>query len=203
MRREKGLFDPELFGSADWSGADTPSASLFAGADVLETESTDLAGRRPHPAADRHRAVGLAELAADDLELDFAALSPEYQSFGALTLRQPLLKGFGPAARSDLTAAERNRDGASARYDGALLAVRAEVETVYWELYAAERNHAVTTADPRPGRGLPGRHPAAGQGRPDRAQPGGQRRVLPDRGRSRPCWTPRSSWTLQSTGWPA
>jgi outer membrane protein TolC len=43
-----------------------------------------------------------------------------------------------------LSVAESNLAGAGALYDGAVLAVRAEVETVYWELYAAERNHAVT-----------------------------------------------------------
>ena len=66
----------------------------------------------------------------------YAALDPEYQAYGALTLRQPLLKGFGPSASGNLNYAERNSEAAGARYDGALLAVRAEVETLYWELYA-------------------------------------------------------------------
>jgi len=144
VRREKGVFDPELFGAADWSGADTPSASLFAGADVLETTTSR------YEAGARIRLPLGTELSAsvNSLRLSsnsaFAALNPEYQSFGALSLRQPLLKGFGPAARSDLRFAERSYDAAGARYDGALLAVRAEVETMYWELYAAERNHAVS-----------------------------------------------------------
>ena len=111
-------------------------------------------------------------------------MNPEYQAFGALTLRQPLLKGFGPSARSDLSFAESNLDRASARYDGAVLAVRAEVESVYWQLYAAERNHAVTQlirdraaafhedAQLRAKAGMIG--PSAG----------GQRRVFPDRGRT-------------------
>jgi outer membrane protein TolC len=144
VRREKGAFDPELFGTADWGSADTPSASLFAGADVLETQQADFAaGARIRTRIGTEVTASLNSLRLGSNSA-FAALSPEYTSFSALTLRQPLLKGFGPAARSSLDFAERNRQGADARYDGAMLAVRAEVETVYWELYAAERNHAVT-----------------------------------------------------------
>jgi outer membrane protein TolC len=144
VRREKGIFDPELFGTADWGGADTPSSSPFAGADVLKTETVDFeAGARITTRLGTELTASMNSLRTTT-NSEFAALLPEYQSFGALTLRQPLLKGFGPSARSDLDFAESNREGASARYDGSLLAVRTEVETIYWELYAAERNHAVT-----------------------------------------------------------
>jgi len=144
VRREKGYFDPELFGSADWSGSDTPSASLFSGAEVLKSETTGFeAGARMRLRLGTELSASMTSLRAAS-NSDFATLNPEYQAFGALTLRQPLLKGFGPSARSELSFAERNLDGAGARYDGAVLAVRAEVESVYWELYAAERNHAVT-----------------------------------------------------------
>lgn len=144
VRREKGVFDPELFGSADWSGADTPSASLFAGADVLKTDSSDFeagARMRLRFGTELSASVTSLRLASNST---FATLNPEYQAFGALSLRQPLLKGFGPSARSDLSFAESNLDRAIALNDGAILAVRAQVESVYWELYAAERNHAVT-----------------------------------------------------------
>ena len=144
VRREKGAFDPELFGSAEWTGADTPSASLFAGADVLETQSS-----RYEAGARMQLPLG-TELTAtmnswrNTSNSTFAALDPEYQSAAGLSLRQPLLKGFGPSARAGLDAALSNQAAAGARYDGSLLAVRTEVETLYWELYAAERNHAVT-----------------------------------------------------------
>jgi outer membrane protein TolC len=144
VRREKGLFDPELFGQADWSGADTPSASLFAGAEVLQTETTLAeAGARLRLPIGTELTASVNSLRMSSNSA-FAALNPEYQAFGALSVRQPLLKGFGPAARSDLTAAERNFEAAGARHGGALLAVRTEVESVYWSLYAAERNHAVS-----------------------------------------------------------
>jgi len=144
VRREKGVFDPELFGSGDWSGADTPTASLFAGAEVLKTESTDFeAGARMRLRLGTELSASVTSLRTTT-NSEFTSLNPEYQAFGALTLRQPLLKGFGPSARGDLSFAERNLDGALARYEGAVLAVRTEVESVYWELYGAERNHAVT-----------------------------------------------------------
>jgi outer membrane protein TolC len=144
VRREKGAFDPELFGTGDWSGSDTPTANLFAGADVLETETADfMAGARMRLKLGTEL-IASVNSQRTSTNSDFASLNPEYQAYGALTLRQPLLKGFGPSARSDLSVAESNLAGAGALYDGAVLAVRAEVETVYWELYAAERNHSVT-----------------------------------------------------------
>jgi outer membrane protein TolC len=144
VRREKGAFDPELFGGAEWSGADTPSASLFAGADVLETERADYeAGARILLPLGTELSASLQSFRITSNSA-FAALSPEYQAGGTLSVRQPLLKGFGPSARSDLSFAEQNLTGAAARYENAVLAVRAEVETTYWQLYAAERNHAVT-----------------------------------------------------------
>lgn len=144
VRREKGIFDPELFGSADWSGADTPSASLFSGAEVLKTDATSFeAGARMRLPLGTELSASLNSLRLGSNSA-FASLDPEYQAYGSLSVRQPLLKGFGPSARSDLSFAERNLEAASARYDGALLAVRADVEILYWELFAAERNHAVT-----------------------------------------------------------
>ncbi len=144
VRREKGVFDPELFGAADWSGADTPSASLLTGAEVLETETSSLeAGARMRLRLGTELSASLNSLRLGSNSA-FASLDPEYQAFGSLSVRQPLLKGFGPSARSELSFAERSLEAASARYDGALLAVRANVEILYWELFAAERNHAVT-----------------------------------------------------------
>lgn len=144
VRREKGVFDPELFGSADWTGADTPSASIFAGADVLETETLEYAaGARMRLPVGTEMSASLNSMRTIT-NSSFASLSPEYQAYGELALRQPLLKGFGPSARAGLAAAEQSLAGAAARYDAARLAVRAEVETTYWALYAAERNHATT-----------------------------------------------------------
>ncbi len=144
VRKEQGAFDPELFADANWSGADSPSASLFAGADVLKTETTDLtAGARIRLPLGTELEASLNSLRTTSNSA-FAALDPEYDAYGSLTLRQPLLAGFGPSARADLAAARQSYAGAGARYDAAVLAVRNDVESTYWALYAAERNHAVT-----------------------------------------------------------
>ena len=144
VRREKGAFDPELFGAADWSGADTPSASLFAGADVLQTETSEFsAGARLKTRLGTELTASLNSVRATS-NSTYAALDPEYRSYGELSLRQPLLKGFGPSASGDLASAQRDFEAADARFAGTRLAVRAQVETTFWELYAAERNHAVT-----------------------------------------------------------
>lgn len=143
VRREKGAFDPELFGAADWTGADTPSASLFAGADVVQTESSEFsAGARLKTRLGTELTASLNSVRATS-NSTYTALDPEYRSFGELSLRQPLLKGFGPSAAGDLAYAESSLAAAGARFEGTRLAVHAEVETTYWELYAAERNHAV------------------------------------------------------------
>ena len=134
---------PELFADADWRGSDEPAASIFAGADVLETEtSTYSGGLRMRTKIGTEIEASLNSVRAST-NSDFAALDPEYRSFGLISLRQPLLRGFGPAADRDLNFARRNLDAATSSRDAVALAVRAEVETEFWELFAAERNHAV------------------------------------------------------------
>jgi outer membrane protein TolC len=143
LRREKGAFDPELFGQAQWAGSDQPTASFFSGADVLQTDQRDMeAGAR----MDLPLGTELtASLTTSRLTTNsaFASLSPQYETYGQLAFRQPLLKGFGPAAHSDLTFAGRNLDAARQNYEQVLLTVRASVEVLYWQLYTAERDLAV------------------------------------------------------------
>jgi outer membrane protein TolC len=143
-RREKGSFDPELFGSGSWTGSDTPSASLFAGADVLETETADLeAGARMTLPLGTELSAQLTTTRTTTNSA-YAALSPQYQTFGLLSVRQPLLRGLGIATSGDREAAGFNLEAARARREAADLAVAAEAEAAYWALYAAERDYAVT-----------------------------------------------------------
>jgi outer membrane protein TolC len=143
VRHQKGAFDPELFGQAEWSGIDQPSASFFAGAEVLKTEQTavEAGARMTLPlGTELSASLNTSRLTTNSA---FASLSPQYETAGVLAIRQPLLKGFGPAARSDLSFAEETLEAARISYEGALLAVRSAVETIYWQLYAAERDYAV------------------------------------------------------------
>lgn len=145
LRSERGAFDPELFGSASWSGSDQPAASLFAGAPVISNETADIeAGARITLPIGTELSASLSTVRTVTNSA-YAALSPEYQTFGSLTVRQPLLKGFGPASRAELRAAERGAAAAGARRQAARQAVAAEVEAEYWELYAGERDLAVAT----------------------------------------------------------
>lgn len=154
LRREKGSYDPVLF--ADWlrSDEDTPTASPFAGADVLETETQSVA------AGARLRLPIGTELAAVvqttrlETNSSFAVLNPEHATSGRLELRQPLLRGFGPAANAGVAAAARELDAARARASDAARAVAADVESAYWNLHAAERELAVRRLLVEAGRNL-------------------------------------------------
>jgi outer membrane protein TolC len=145
LRSERGAFDPELFGGATWTGSDQPSASPFSGALVVRDETAELAaGARMTLPIGTELSASLSTVRTVTNSA-YAALSPQYQTFGSLTVLQPLLKGFGPAARADLKVAERGAAAAAARRQAARQAVAAEVEAEYWELYAGERDLAVAT----------------------------------------------------------
>ncbi len=143
VKRERGAFDPEIYGEATRSSDDRPTASPFSGASVLKTKLTSaIAGVRVR------LPIGTdleASLTATERETNsaFASLDPEYDTFGNLSLRQPLLAGFGPATRKSLSSAERNLESSRARYEDEVLALRARLEGAYWDLYAAERDYAV------------------------------------------------------------
>lgn len=144
VRREKGAFDPEVFGSVDHSKSDQPTSSPFSGADVLETKDLSLV------AGSRIRLPFGTEIEASltgtktETNSSFASLDPQYESYGVVELRQPLLKGSAPSARQNLHAAERELDASRALYEDARAAVRGELENTYWSLYAAERDFAVS-----------------------------------------------------------
>jgi outer membrane protein TolC len=142
-RRERGAFDPELFADVTRLSNDLPASSPFSGAAVLETnETVTTAGARMQLTFGTEIE---ARFDASRLETNsqFAALSPEYRTTGVLEIRQPLLKGFGPAASGELRAAERTLDAADSRYLDTILATRASAESLYWQLHAAERDLAV------------------------------------------------------------
>lgn len=143
LRSERGAFDPELFGSASWTGSDQPAASLFSGAPVVSTETAEIeAGARLTLPLGTELSASLSTVRTVSNSA-YAALSPQYQTFGSLTVRQPLLKGFGPASGAGLRAAERTAGAAAERRRAARQAIAAEVEAGYWELYAGERDLAV------------------------------------------------------------
>jgi len=143
VRRERGAFDPELFGEFSKSSDEAQSSTPFFGAPVLRKEEiTTSAGARMQLPIGTELSASL-ETIKETSNSTFESFVPKYTTVGKIEVTQPLLKGFGPAARSALTSAERDLEAAVARFDDAVLAVRADTERGYWDLYAAERDFAV------------------------------------------------------------
>jgi outer membrane protein TolC len=143
VRRESGLFDPELFFNMNYIDQQAPTASFFSGASVLMTTETDSRTgiRMDLPIGTRlEAAMNTVRLKTNS---SFANLNPQLTTYGSLSIRQPLLGGFMASGRKALNRSEHEADAALARYDQEVIATSAEVERRYWDLYAAERNYAV------------------------------------------------------------
>ena len=142
-RREKGLFDPELFAQGIRSEVNQKNASPFEQKDAIETRGTVGTGgvRVTLPLGTELEAA--LDGVRTETDATFTTVNPQYDALTRLSIRQPLLRGFGPGTRSEATAASREAEAALARYDDVILGVRALVEQVYWDLYAAERDLAV------------------------------------------------------------
>jgi outer membrane protein TolC len=142
-RRERGGFDPYLYFSLNYADAERPTASFFAGAPILNTqETTSETGLLMDLPTGTQLQLALSTVSLKS-NSGFAFLNPQHDAFGSLSLRQPLMGGFMASGRKDLTKAERDLDAAKARYDQEVIALTAETERGYWDLYAAERDYAV------------------------------------------------------------
>jgi len=143
LRRERGIFDPEFYFNLNYTNQKTPTASFFAGAPILSTQQTNTeTGLR------LNLPIGTElEFALNSVRLEtnssFAFLNPEYDAYGTLSIRQPLLSGFTASGRENLEQAELNAESSKALYDQAILKTDSDVEQSYWNLYAAERDYAV------------------------------------------------------------
>ena len=143
-RREAGAFDPELFFAGAKSKDNQPTTSPFAGANPLETTTTSGAGGARITLPFGTDISATIDGSRTETNSAFSAVNPEYDSAGRIALRQPLLKGFGPGTGSEAKATKREAEAAQARYDDVTIGVRTQVEQVYWDLYAAERDLAVS-----------------------------------------------------------
>ena len=142
-RREAGYFDPELFFTFNHIDQDQPTASFFSGASVLSTkENTATGGVRMNLPIGTSIEASLNTV-KQETNSSFAFLNPQYNAFGNLTVRQPLLRGFFVSANKNAARADRELEAAQARYDQEVLAISSQVEQAYWDLYAAERDYAV------------------------------------------------------------
>jgi outer membrane protein TolC len=141
VEHEQGAFSPEFFAEWKRSGSDLPGSSPFSGAPVLTQNTTRAQG-----GVEMRLPIG-TELEASMVSSrvksnsNFSSLNPQYTTSGQLRFRQPLLSGL--LERKNLTSAERQLDAARARYDDTVLRIASQVESLYWNLYAAERDLAV------------------------------------------------------------
>lgn len=143
LRKERGYFDPSFFFSLNYEDMEEPTASFFAGADVLVTgRTTSLTGLKLKlpVGTELEFSLNTTKLKTNS---NFAFLNPEYNAFGSLSFRQPLLGGFETSGRKELTDAELEYEAAKARYNQEVIAVESVVEQMYWNLYSAERDYAV------------------------------------------------------------
>jgi len=143
LTKQRGYFDPGFYFNIYYNDLDVPTSSFFAGADVLQTKETTA-----QTGLTLNLPIGTQlELSLNTYSLNtnsqFAFLDPEYNGFGSLSFRQPLLEGFTANGRKDLTFAEFENDAAKAIYDQEVINVTSEVEIAYWNLYTAERNYGV------------------------------------------------------------
>ena len=143
-RREAGAFDPELFFAGAKTKDSQPTTSPFSGANPLETTTTGGAGGARITLPFGTDISASIDGSRTETNSAFSAVNPEYDSAGRIALRQPLLKGFGPGTGSEAKATKREAEAAQARYDDVTIGVRTQVEQVYWDLYAAERDLAVS-----------------------------------------------------------
>jgi outer membrane protein TolC len=143
LRHEGGAFDPVFKLGWDYVDQKLPSASFFAGADVLHTaQGTGVAGLSwVSPIGTNIEAT----LSAVRLTTNsgFAFLTPQHTTTGTLTLRQPLLRGFTLSTRKGLDGAELIEASSRERYEQEIIALQGTVELIYWDLYAGERDYAV------------------------------------------------------------
>ena len=160
-RAEYGVFEPELYGSAERAANDRQNtveqyASTFD--DVFWEKNNVYQGGIESlvPSGARIRlGYSLRDLenSLQEKYLYRGATNGEYQSFVGLSLAQPLLKGAGPSATmAGIRIAAMESDIAFQEYRRQLMLTVATAEASYWNLYLAQEqirffNESLQTAE--------------------------------------------------------
>lgn len=141
-----GIFDPNFTAGVYGDFTRAPSASILEGDLIAESRNTRLG-------------IGVNQLLPTGtyLELQTGGLrrgsnapidifNPSYNANLSLTLRQPLLDGFGTLInRSGIVIAEIGRQRTATGFETTVVATLSDVESAYWDLVAARR--AIEVAD--------------------------------------------------------
>ena len=135
-----GIFDPNFTAGVSGSFTRSPSSNALEGALVAEGRST-----RMGVGVDQLLPTGTyLELTTGGLRSGtnstFFFLNPSYNADLALTLRQPLLDGFGTLFnRAGIVIAEITRERTAMGFETTVVNTLADVESAYWDLVAARR----------------------------------------------------------------
>jgi HAE1 family hydrophobic/amphiphilic exporter-1 len=137
---QSGIFDPNFTAGVSGDFTRTPSASILEGDVVAEDRNTRLG-------------IGLNQLLPTGTYYDVQTggirrasnapiyfVNPNYFTDITLTLRQPLLDGFGTLVnRAGIVIAELSRDQAATGFETTVVTTLSDVENAYWDLVAARR----------------------------------------------------------------
>ena len=135
-----GIFDPNFTAGINGDFARAPSASILEGEFVNEGRNTRLG-------------VGVNQLLPTGTYLDLQTgglrrgtnapiynFNPSYHADLSLTLRQPLLDGFGTLYnRAGIVIAEIGRERTATGFESTVVATLRDVENAYWDLVATRR----------------------------------------------------------------
>lgn len=143
---ENGVFEPALVTTGSYVDRDRPNTielerSLRSGGVFLErNENYGTALEMQTPLGTRMRVGATAgELRNNIQRTVILDLDAEYEAQVGVTLEQPLLKGRGRAATlAALRVAARGSEIAYQEYRRQLMAVVADAELAYWQLYYAQ-----------------------------------------------------------------
>lgn len=139
VKSAAGAFDPELFGSFRRSDSSTPLSSRSSvaagGRSSVESESYDFnAGVSGTTGLGTEYRFEVRDGWTAD---SFSGFEFEYVSFTGVTVRQPLLRGFGDGERLALNVALKDRTASEQRFRTFLSDALNEYAAAWWDLVSS------------------------------------------------------------------
>ncbi len=139
-----GFFDPNLTASLSSSSDESPTVSQLEGAEVVKSqgESLNLGLNQILPTGGQV-SVTLSERRSET-NSQFVFLNPSWYTDLNLSLRQPLLEGFGTTVtRAGIVIAKNSRAQTATAFEGQVVATLRQVEVAYWDYIRAREAVAV------------------------------------------------------------
>lgn len=136
--KARAAFDPTATLSFGEKDERTPSTSTLSGAStVIQRTTTYAGGIKQKLQTGTSLDLSLSYIRNKTNSL-FSTLNPSHTSGATLTVKQPLLRGFGLAAnRADLAGALHSRQAARQAFQAKVTQTVSDVEGAYWDLSAA------------------------------------------------------------------